>query len=239
LVASFGISRIKARPSPTVAHIATGSEITPLGTRRRPGQIIDSNSPLVAALVAESHAKMLFHGRADETCDALTSQIATALDRKANVILVSGGASVGEHDHTRAALEQSGFTVHFHSINCRPGRPLIFATRGRTVAFGLPGNPLSHLVCFKLFVDRALRRLDGRPPNNPVPVSVAPPHPRRNSRETWWPANITAKHGALRARFLPWRDSSDLSGIATANGLVRVPATTPPKEAILWAPPHP
>ena len=85
-----------------------------------------------------------------------------------DVLLISGGASVGDYDFGARALEELGFTMHFRQLNLRPGKPLIFATRARQVAFVMPGNPLSHFVTFHVAVRRALEHLEGAPPSWPL-----------------------------------------------------------------------
>jgi molybdopterin molybdotransferase len=132
---------------------------------------------------------------------------------------------VGDKDFTRPLLEWLGFELVFNRVSIRPGAPLIFGVNGRRVAFGLPGNPLSHFVCMHLFVKTALSRLIGAQPGTFASGTLAanleePPCPR----ETFWPARMEA--GALSP--LRWASSGDLTCLAEANALVRVPANSGP-----------
>jgi molybdopterin molybdotransferase len=119
-------------------------------------------------------------------------------------------------------LARLGFVVHCSKVNSRPGKPLIFATRGPCAAFGLPGNPLSHFVCFHLFVRRAIDVMSGRSPQQTISVRIEGDPPRPDPRETWWPATVRAQDAQLVACAIPWKDSSDLTGLARANALLRI-----------------
>jgi molybdopterin molybdotransferase len=142
------------------------------------------------------------------------------------MLLLSGGASVGDHDFGARTLRELGFSLHFTQLNLRPGKPLIFATRGRHLAFVIPGNPLSHLVCWHLVIRAALDMLaigaiEFALVEAPLGGDVAM---KGNPRETWWPARIAWENGG--AKFLPlkWQSSGDLTGIIGLDALIRVPA---------------
>jgi molybdopterin molybdotransferase len=218
LLATVGKARPLVTPRPSVAHLSTGSELVGVEEHPSPGFIRDSNSPLLEALSSEAGAQRIFHGRASENID---EAVALLEGQAADVLLVSGGASVGAYDGTAEILRRLGFAIHSSKVRSRPGKPLIFATRDGRAAFGLPGNPLSHFVCFHLFVRRALDRLAGCPPRTLVSVH-ADGTPEPDPRETWWPARVRAEDGLLRARPLPWTDSSDLTGLPSSNALLRV-----------------
>jgi molybdopterin molybdotransferase len=218
LLATVGNGFPLVAPQPTVAHLSTGSELVDVHQEPLPGFIRDSNSPLLEAMIREAGAERVFHGRASESID---EALAALEGLSADVLLVSGGASVGAYDGTSEILRRLGFTIRSSKVKSRPGKPLIFATRGQQAAFGLPGNPLSHFVCFHLFVRRALDRLAGRPPRSLVSVH-ADETPEPDPRETWWTAQVRVEDGLLRAKPLPWNDSSDLTGLPTANALLRV-----------------
>ena len=134
---------------------------------------------------------------------------------------------MGEKDFTRALLEWLGFEIVFSQINLRPGRPLIFGVNGSRVAFGLPGNPLSHFVCFHFAVAAALACLTGGEPPKFLRGQLAgklddKPCPR----ETLWPARWEWNEATLRLRPLAWASSGDMTCLAAANALVRVPANS-------------
>ncbi len=151
---------------------------------------------------------------------------------KVDLLLVSGGASVGAKDFSRPLLERLGFEIIFSQVNVRPGKPLIFGINGRRVAFGLPGNPLAHFVCFHFAVALALARLAGES----GPVFLRAPLAAKLEdepcpRETLWPAHLEWNSGAPRLHPMVWASSGDLSCLPAANTLIRVPAN----QAILEA----
>ena len=219
LLASVGAPEPLVSPEPRVAHLVTGSELVPATSEPPPGFIRDSNSPLVDALVAEAGANRVFHRHVSESVE----EAVTALKNvDADLLLVSGGASVGAYDGTREILTRLGFVVHCSKVKSRPGKPLIFATKGACAAFGLPGNPLSHFVCFHLFVRRAIDAMSNRSPQRTIFVRIEGEPPQPDPRETWWPAKVRAEEAQLVAKAIPWKDSSDLTGLAPANALLRI-----------------
>ena len=225
LLALSGIARPLVSPVVRVAHIATGSEMVGYDEVPREAQIRDTNSPMISALLQESHAERRFHCRIDESPTALESAIGAALEEGVHLLLVSGGASVGEHDHTRKVLIETGFELLVEGINSRPGKPLIVARKDGLIAFGLPGNPLSHFVCYHLFVHRAIARLTGGTPcalvgAKAADVSIARPR----VGERWIPCRVICENATVAVQALPSQDSSDLTVLAQARGLLRVPA---------------
>lgn len=225
LLASLGHTQPLVSRLPRVGHIATGSEIVPPDQTPSPGQIRDSNSTLVRAffrrwgVVPES-------GRVPEDEAAAREAIARHLrpGAEADLLLISGGASVGEQDFTRRLLEDLGFALLVQGTKARPGKPLLVGRRGRTLAFGLPGNPLAHFVCLNLYVRTALRALAGRPevPRFQTGVLVAALDGGGNPRETFWPAHRIHQDGGDMLTPLRWSSSGDLTALAMANALVRV-----------------
>ena len=141
-------------------------------------------------------------------------------------MLISGGASVGEHDFTRRLLEEAGFTIHVSKTTARPGKPLIVAQRGNTLAFGLPGNPLAHFVCLNLYVRAALEAFTGQAARTTFTTGVltADLAAGGNTRETFWPARWIQRDGMAMLTPLRWSSSGDLTALATANALIRVTA---------------
>ena len=136
---------------------------------------------------------------------------------------------MGEKDFTRALLEQLGFEIVFSQIDLRPGRPLIFGVNGPRVAFGLPGNPLAHFVCFHFAVTTALAGLTGGEPPNFLRGQLAEKlDDKPCPRETLWPARWEWKgQNAPRRKDchpLAWASSGDITCLAAANALIRVPA---------------
>jgi molybdopterin molybdotransferase len=230
LLASAGCAHPLVTALPRALHVATGHEIVPPDQTPAQGQIRDSNSTLVRAFL-EQRGVRTEQVAAGEELSALQSAICRPpLDREPDLLLISGGASVGEHDFTRQVLEQGGFTVHVSRTTARPGKPLIVAQRRGTIAFGLPGNPLAHFVCLNLYVRAALEALAGRvggvEPTFETGVLAQDLVAEGPARETFWPARWTVRDGAVTLRPLRWRSSGDLTALASANGLIRVTAGT-------------
>ena len=213
-------------PRLRILHFTTGDEIVPPNQTPKPGQIRDSNSILIRSLL-QSLPCDLEQTHLPENFERAKSQISNQQSAigNADVLLVSGGASMGETDFTRALLEQLGFEIVFSQVNLRPGRPLIFGVNGPRVAFGLPGNPLSHFVCFHFAVATALAVLTGGKPPEFLRGQLAEKlDDKPCPRETLWPARWEWNDAAPRLRPLAWASSGDITCLAAANALVRVPA---------------
>ncbi|OGS39151.1 MAG: hypothetical protein A2506_12020 [Elusimicrobia bacterium RIFOXYD12_FULL_66_9] len=163
LLAAQGIARVRVVRAPRVAVLSTGDELTPAGTRLRPGRIRDSNGPALCAALARLGARVVLARTVRDDAAVLERAMRAALAR-ADMLLVVGGVSVGDFDHTREVLIRVGARVVFWKVALKPGKPLLYARRGGKPVFGLPGNPVSALVCFSEFVRPALDALQGRAP---------------------------------------------------------------------------
>jgi molybdopterin molybdotransferase len=214
LLASVGWVRPKVTRGLDVLHVATGNEIVPAGEKPGRGQIRDSNSPLVAAW-ARTRGVRVRQKIVGEDAGALRH----AIEGRRDLLLISGGASVGGHDCTAEVLDAAGFEILVTKVAVRPGKPLIIGRRGEEWAFGLPGNPLSHFVCLHVFVDVALAAMQGRSGAPKIFEGRALSEVPGNPRETWWPA----LEGSAGLQPLRWSSSGDLTALATTNALLRVP----------------
>jgi molybdopterin molybdotransferase len=219
LLASVGATKPLVSGIPKIMHLVTGSELVAADVDPPAGYIRDSNSPLLAALIAEAGPGILAQRHVSESADEAVEALE---DFDGDMLLISGGASMGAYDSSVQILRRLGFAIHCSKVRSRPGKPLLFATREGCVAFGLPGNPLSHFVCFHLFIRRAFDIMSGRVPQRTIRVHIDGDRPPSDPRETWWPACIRAEGGSLIAKALPWKDSSDITGLAPANALLRV-----------------
>lgn len=227
LLAGLGITTVKVSPPIRVAHFATGNELVAPGKKLRPGQIRDSNSMLVAELVKDFGGEMVKQERVADDFDLLLKK-ARALRNSCDLLLMSGGASVGDYDFGKKLLTTLGFKIHFSVINLRPGKPLVFATRGKQTVFVIPGNPVSHLVTLQVAVRLAFEKLAGAEGSWPlakVRLAEAFDH-RAAARETFWPARLEIKNGELVARALRWQSSGDVTGLAGVNALLQLDANT-------------
>jgi molybdopterin molybdotransferase len=226
ILAQIGATRPKVSPVPRVTHLASGGELVAPAAKPAPGQIRDTNSALIDALTHECGAIVQAHARVGDDLPVIVKSIA---EQPSDLLLISGGASVGDHDFGARALQESGFTIHFNSVNLRPGKPLTFGTRsidGR-LAFVLPGNPVSHFVCFHVAVQLAIELLRAESPRwSFLNARLAEGEPiRANPRETFWPARArAASDGEVFVTPLQWTSSGDTFALAGANALIRVNA---------------
>jgi len=226
LLASIGHTQPLVTRLPRVLHVATGNEIVPPEQTPQTGQIRDSNTTLVRSFL-QSHGVTPQQVRVGEDRSAIDSALHAPRSAFApDLLLISGGASVGEHDFTRSLLADLGYTIRISRTTTRPGKPLIFATRGNAVAFGLPGNPLAHFVCLNLYVRMALRGFSGATEADGFVNGLLADDftAEANARETLWPARMTQRDGGVWLTPLAWRSSGDLTALATANALVRIPS---------------
>jgi molybdopterin molybdotransferase len=222
LLASIGCVQPLVSPQLRIVHFTTGDEIVPPEQTPKPGQVRDSNSILIRSLLQKLSCDVE-QTHLPENFELAKSAIGHWLSviETADLLLVSGGASVGDKDFTRPLLEWLGFEIVFSQVNVRPGRPLIFGQNGTRVAFGLPGNPLSHYVCFHLFVAAALAKMTGsEPPKFLRGILASKLEDAPNPRETLWPARLDT--AGLHP--LTWASSGDLTCLAETNALIRVPA---------------
>ena len=221
VLAGQGQTRASLFPPPSVAVLSTGNELVEPGEPLGPGQIRNSNGPMLAAQVMHSGGNPRLLGIVRDDTAATRAMIGTALAGP-NVLLIAGGVSVGKYDLVPAVLEELGVAVHFRQVRMKPGKPLLFGTKGDTLVFGLPGNPVSAFVCFELFVRPALRVLSGH--SDPGPLTTALPMAEDlsvvNDRPTYHPARLEYGESGCRVRPLPWRGAPDLRGLQPADSLL-------------------
>ncbi|HWB61596.1 MAG TPA: molybdopterin molybdotransferase MoeA [Chthoniobacteraceae bacterium] len=227
VLASCGATRPKVGARPRVVHFVTGDELVDPSQTPSGGQIRDCNSTLVAALLAQHGAELVNQLRLPDNFEKSIDAVANARDF--DVLLISGGASVGAYDFARPLLEKAGFEILLSQINMRPGKPLIFAARGKQLAFGLPGNPVSHAAIFYRVLAPVLEAMLGATPAERM-LEGRMGHDfssRPNPRETYWPCHAAWRDGAFRLRALRFQSSGDITGIAGMNALLRIPSGHP------------
>lgn len=224
VLASLGTVEVSVHQPPRVAILSTGDELVEPAQTPAPGQIRNSNGLLLTSLVAQAGAVPSYLGIARDQLESLRRMIQTGL--AADLLLISGGVSAGALDLVPQVLAEAGVAVHFHKVAMKPGKPLLFGTLGETLVFGLPGNPVSSLVGLELFVLPALRRRLGQP--RPLPVEVEAEltidFHHQSDRPTWYPARLADQGSGRRVTPLGWHGSADLRTLASAHGLMKLPA---------------
>jgi len=180
-LAAVGLAEIECARRPRVALLATGTELRRPGEPLGPGEIYEANSVLLGAQLGEAGAEV--EGLDQVADDEEATRIALERGLDLDVLVTSGGVSVGPHDLVRRALAELGVEEVFWRVAVRPGKPVVFGVRGRTLVFGLPGNPVSSLVGFELFVRPALLALQGDPDPGPGWLPGRPGAPVRRNRE--------------------------------------------------------
>jgi molybdopterin molybdotransferase len=158
-LASAGVGEVVVHRRPKLHLIVTGSELLPIGAPPEPGRIHESNGLMVRLLAERAGAVATDHGVIADDRTATRQAVEDGL--AGDVLVVSGGVSVGPHDHVKPSFADCGVEEVFWRVRIKPGKPLWFGRRGSTLVFGLPGNPLSTIVCFCVFIEPALRRLQG------------------------------------------------------------------------------
>lgn len=232
-LASAGVGELSVHRRARVRVLATGSELLPLGAPPQPGRIHESNRVVLARLVERCGADLLGDATVPDDPVATQEQIAGGLS-DTDVLLVSGGVSVGTHDHVKRALDACGVEEVFWRVRLKPGKPLWFGRRQDTLVFGLPGNPLSALACFLAFVEPALRRLHGERDAalRTTPARLTVDASASDGRTTLLAATFAnAADGVLDATPMAQQGSHLTGMLAAADGFVVVPHDAGPLPA--------
>ncbi len=224
ILATAGIERVAVRPRPRVSILSTGDELVDPGRTPGPGQIRNSNGPMLAAMVTEAGASVVRRTSAGDRPTEIEGAIRDGLD--ADVLLLSGGVSMGDHDHVAAALDAVGAETVFHRVAMKPGKPVLFARCGSTLVFGLPGNPVSVFIGFALFVQPALAILSAASRvDAPRGRAVADGEFRGPEKLcAFEPCGLVVREGALRAVPVRYRGSGDPHGASRGDAFVVLPA---------------
>jgi len=225
LAAAMGHAALPVSRKPVVAILATGDELVPPGTMPGPDQIVCSNTYGVAAMVARAGGVPRLLGIARDTAEDLAAKVAQAAG--ADILVTIGGASVGDHDLVAPVLQARGMALDFWKIAMRPGKPLMFGRLGASRVLGLPGNPVSSLICARIFLLPLIARMLGKGPEAAAKLTARLAEPlAANGPRTHYMRAVLERgtDGVARVREVRSQDSSLLSPLAEANVLlVRAP----------------
>lgn len=235
LAAAMGHPVLTVRKKPVVSVLATGDELVRPGEPVGPDQIVASNSYAVCAMASAKGARAIDLGIARDTMAALDAALDRAEAEGTDVLVTLGGASVGDHDLVQKALTKRGMELGFWKIAMRPGKPLIFGTLGNTIVLGLPGNPVSSIVCTKLFLEPLIAALLGQPDPGADPSEAAilgADMPENDLRQDYVRSRLATDPSGL-PRVMPFgkQDSSMLRLLTESDALlIRAPFAPAAKE---------
>lgn len=230
MLAEVGTTQVPVHRRPRVAIVATGDEIVSAEQAPGLGQIRNSNSPLLAALVRQDGGRARNLGIAADHEARLAAAVSQGL--RAQILLLSGGVSVGDFDLVPSVLQRQGVRRVVHGLNLKPGKPMWFgifehgASHLPCLVFGLPGNPVSGLVCYHLFVRPTLHCLSGRQTGADLLLrqgELAVEFNQRSNRPTYWPARQRFVGKTVQIEPLPWKGSHDLCTLLAADCLAIFP----------------
>ena len=234
LAAQVGQARLRVSSRPRVAILSTGDEVVDIDSEPGPRQIRNSNGLVLATLVTLGGGEPIQLGNAPDEIGILRKRIERGLEE--DILVLSGGVSMGKYDLVEQVLSDLGAEFHFTGVAIRPGRPAVFATCRGKLVFGLPGNPVSTMVTFELFVLPAIDLLSGAAPR-PLPVfrgKLATPVHEKGPMTHFLPARIEWEGREARVTQLPWQGSGDIVALALANGFLVVGPERPEIAAGEW-----
>jgi molybdopterin molybdotransferase len=226
LLATLGYGQIRVHRRPRVAILSTGNELADLGSEPGPGQIPNTNTYTLMAQVIEAGGEPLSLGVARDRLEAIEERVRAARD--ADMLVSSAGVSVGELDLVREALTRAGAELHLWKVSMRPGKPITFGSMGMRPVFGLPGNPVSAMVTFELFVRPAMLKMAGRSrlarPRLTARALERVSNP--GERRGYLRVHLEATGSGLGARLTGEQGSAILRSMVAADGLAVVPPDT-------------
>jgi molybdopterin molybdotransferase len=223
LLAAAGAERVWVHPRLCVALLSTGDELVELGTVPGPGQIINSNFHMLSARLREEGCTVIPLGIAQDNKALTSERIREGL--KADMLITTGGVSVGDRDYVQDALRVHGFELGFWRVAIKPGKPVLFGTAQGTPVLGLPGNPAASAATFELFVRPALRRLAGHPDTLPprMRVTLTATVTGDSKRQSFLWGALREEAGAYLFTPSRWQGSGQTRSIQASTALLPVP----------------
>jgi len=229
LAAAMNHPRLSVHRRPKVAVLGTGDELVAPGSTPKPGEIVYSNGFALMALIRSEGAEAIDLGIAHDRVEDIATAVRRARDCGADILVTSGGASVGEHDLVQKALASEGLELSFWRVALRPGRPMMHGRLAAMQVLGVPGNPVSSYVCAFLFLVPLIRRLSGRDDveHDAQAALLGGELPANDERADYLRATLTQGPGKLVATPLPAQDSSLMAPLAKADCLLIRPPNAP------------
>ena len=233
-LASFGKAEVRVSKKPRVAILATGDELVEVRQNPDAGQIRNSNSYTLLGQVLAAGGEPVLLGIGRDNLEDLRTRIGLGL--KHDVLLVSGGVSMGKYDFVENVFAEYGVKVLFDSVAMKPGKPTVLGTRGQTFVFGLPGNPVSTIVAFRMFVTPVIRSLLKAADHGSGTLRARLEESAKcdPARTAIVPALVRFDGESYRIRTAPWKGSSDLAGLSRANAMVVIPKAEGSLKAGEW-----
>lgn len=223
VLASFGYASVRVGRRPSVAVMSTGTELVDVSSKPSGAQIRNSNSYTIASYAERAGALVDILETIKDTPEATRYALVQAAENH-DIVITSGGVSMGDYDLVKAALKEIGAEIYFDKVMIRPGKPTVFARRNETYFFGLPGNPVSTSVTFNVFVRPAIRKMQGEasPEPSTVRAQLAGSVRDASSRRSYLPARLSIRDGRAVVEALKWGGSSDLVAFMNANAMIVV-----------------
>ena len=224
LLASLGISQVPVYRKPKIALLSTGDELINPDQPLAPGKIHDSNSYAIAALVEQYGGEVLAFGTAPDQPEIIRQRLQSAVDQGADLILTTGGVSVGAFDYVKPVIQEKG-SLTFWRVDMRPGKPLAFGSYQDIPLLGLPGNPVSAYVGFLVFVLPAIHKMAGILQEQRQGIKAILTHPiESDGRESYLRAVLKVEAGCITATLTGHQGSGNMYSLVQANALLIVPS---------------
>jgi molybdopterin molybdotransferase len=221
IIASMGLNSVTVYKRPLVGIVTTGSEIKEPGRELEPGQIYNSNAYSISAQVVQTGALVKYEGIVSDQIEIMSQKIQMLLSGT-QMVLISGGVSMGDYDYVPQILTDLGVQLHFDKVAIQPGKPTVFGTRGDTLVFGMPGNPVSTFIVFEVFVKPVLYRIMGfnYTPSIIKGVMNKDFKRKRTVRTAYVPVRFNEEN---QVEPVEYHGSAHLTALSAANGLLKVP----------------
>ncbi|GBE29596.1 molybdopterin molybdenumtransferase [bacterium BMS3Bbin04] len=221
-LATGGNTTVKVFPRPSVSILVTGSELVQVGTKPERGQTVDSNGLMLSALAEQDGLPVTSLDRAGDSLEKHKSALSIACE-SADLVVTSGGVSVGDYDFVARAITESGGEILFHRVLLKPGKPILAARIGDTWIIGLPGNPISALVGWRLFVSPLAEMLmgcEGVFNRDSVLAELTDTVTNKGKRPVFLQGNLFLRDNRLKVADVSWKGSHDVVASGKANTLL-------------------